>query len=111
MTTTMAALAMALVVLVAWAMAMALAMALVASVAWVMAMVHAMAIGASAAWAMATVPVTALGAMVAMATSVLLSMADTSPQDFTENMAICKSVCFPESITKVDFPHPAGLYT
>lgn len=60
-----------------------------ALVAWVMAMVPAMALGASVAsvaWAMAMAPAMALGAMVAMATSVPLSMADTDPRDFTENM-------------------------
>lgn len=60
-----------------------------ALVAWVMAMVPAMALVAlvaSVAWAMAMAPAMALGAMVAMATSIPLSMADTDPRDFMENM-------------------------
>lgn len=57
-----------------------------ALVAWVMAMVLATALVASVAWGMAMAPAMALGAMVAMATSVPLSMADTDPQNFTENM-------------------------
>lgn len=44
----------------------------------------AMALVALVAWAMAMVPAMVLGAMVAMDTSVLLSMADTGPQDFTD---------------------------
>lgn len=87
---------------------MALAMALVASVAWVMVMVPAMATGASAAWAMAMVPVTALGAVVAMATSVLLSMADTSPQDFTETWPSVKVCVFQNRSPKLTFLIPLG---
>lgn len=42
------------------------------------------------AWAMAMVPTMALEAMVAMAVSISFSMADTSPQDFADSVAICE---------------------
>jgi hypothetical protein len=59
----------------------------------------AMALVASGAWAMAMVLAMALGAMevVAVATSIPPSMADTGPQDFTENVAICDDLLLIQS--------------